>query len=201
MRLAVAFCVAVALCSLPAITHAQPFTSTPPLDVGTTEWMVTSGPAFSVNLFHSVAGHRYFLQTVSWGRVLTGEHGPGKVRGRFQWSFEIVPLYGQYHPDNTLGVGISPLLWRWNFAPSGKVAPFVELAGGALFTRDPVPAKTTRANFTAHVAYGMRYFLAPQTALVVGYRFHHISNGNRLQENPAINAHVVQFGLSMLRSR
>jgi hypothetical protein len=100
---------------------------------------------------------------------------------------------------NTIGFGVSPLVWRWNFQPRGKLAPFAELAGGALWTRDPVPENTTTANFTAHVGYGVRYFVWPQTAIVVGYRFHHISNGNRLDENPGINAHVLQFGVSFAR--
>ena len=172
-----------------------------PIDVGTTEWMITAGPAFGFKVFKSSDDYRYLLQTVSWGRVLSGEHGRGRLRGRFQWSFEVVPFYGQYGPHGTIGVGVTPLLWRWNFVPHGKVAPFAELAGGALFTRDPVPAQTTRGNFTAHASYGMRYLFRPHTALIVSYRFHHISNGNRRDDNPGVNAHVLQFGLSFLRPR
>jgi hypothetical protein len=62
-----------------------------------------------------------------------------------------------------------------------------------------VPARTTTANFTAHVAYGLRYFVRPHLAFVAGYRLHHISNGNRLERNPGINAHVLQAGVSLLR--
>jgi hypothetical protein len=173
----------------------------PLFDAGTTEWMITGGPALGVTVFHSQEGHNYFLQAVSWGRVLSGLVGPGALRGRFQWSVEFVPLYGQYDPERTYGFGITPLLWRWNFAPRGKIAPFAELAGGALWTRDPVPADTTTANFTAHASYGIRYFVRPRTAFVAAYRFHHISNGNRLDRNPGVNAHVIQLGVSLVRPR
>lgn len=173
----------------------------PVLAVGTSEWMIAGGPAFGVQVFHSAMGYGYFLQTVSWGRILTGPHGPGLLRGRFEWAVEVVPFFGQHAPDTTFGIGATPLTWRWNFEPRGRLAPFAELAGGALWTRDPVPRGTTTINFTAHIGYAIRYFFRPHHALVVGYRFHHISNGNRLESNPGVNAHMLQLGLSLMRPR
>jgi hypothetical protein len=64
-----------------------------------------------------------------------------------------------------------------------------------------VPVGTARANFTAHTGFGIRAFVRAQQALVFGYRFHHISNGNRLDRNPGVNAHVLQVGWSHLRPR
>lgn len=182
-------------------TPPQPVDGEPLLDVNTSEWMVSGGPAFGIVVFHSARGHRYMLQTVSWGRVLTEPLLQGPLRGRFEWAFEAAPIYGQYAPTNTYGFGFMPLVWRWNFEPRERFAPFAELAGGALWTRDPVPAGTTTANFSAHAAYGVRYFIRPQQALVASYRFHHISNGNRLDSNPGVNAHVLMFGFSYLRPR
>ncbi|MBA3268992.1 MAG: acyloxyacyl hydrolase [Acidobacteria bacterium] len=168
---------------------------------GTSEWMLTAGPAWGVSLLHSVAGHDYLLQSVSWGRILTDPIGPGALRGRFQWAVEVVPLYGQYAPEKTYGVGLTPIVWRWNFERRGRLSTYAELAGGGLWTQDPVPQRTTTANFTAHLAYGVRYFIRPQQAFVASYRFHHISNGNRLESNPGVNAHVLQFGWTLLRPR
>jgi hypothetical protein len=185
--------------SQPAGAGGDAVDLTPLFDVGTTEWMVTGGPAFGVVVFHSAGGHRYALQTISWGRILARPRGSGALRGRFEWAFEAVPVYGQFAPTNTYGVGFTPLVWRWNFEPRNHLAPYAELAGGALFTRDPVPARTTTANFTAHAGFGVRLFLRPQQALVLGYRFHHISNGNRLDRNPGVNAHVAQVGWTLLR--
>jgi hypothetical protein len=198
MRTEMALAVVLSL-GVAATAGAQEVTPAPTLDVGTTEWMVTAGPALGVTVFNSSAGHRYFLQSLSWGRILTSPHAPGLLRGRFQWSVEFIPLFGQYRPQHTYGFGVTPLLWRWNFEPHGRLAPFAELAGGALFTRDPIPADTTTANFTAHVSYGVRYFMTPHASVVASYRFHHISNGNRLERNPGVNAHVLQFGVSVLR--
>jgi hypothetical protein len=197
MRLSIAVMLAVLVGSQAASAQENP--AVPILDVGTTEWMAAAGPALGVTLFHSSQGHRYFLQTLSWGRVLSEPRGPGVLRGRFQWSVELVPFFGQYQPDHTYGFGITPLLWRWNFEPYGRVAPFAELAGGGLWTGDALPAETTTSNFTAHVAYGIRYFVKPRAAVVVSYRLHHISNGNRRDRNPGVNAHVLQLGVSVVR--
>jgi hypothetical protein len=170
-------------------------------EVGTSELMVTGGPAFGIVLFHSAAGHRYALQTLSWGWIMSQPRGSGALRGRFEWAFEVVPIYGQYAPQHTYGFGVTPLVWRWNFEPHGRLAPYAELAGGALWTKDAVPVRTTTSNFTAHAGGGVRIFIRPQDAIVISYRLHHISNGNRLERNPGVNAHVLQFGWSYLRPR
>jgi hypothetical protein len=177
------------------------FDATSLFDVGASEWMVAGGPAWSASILQSATGHHYALQTVSWGRILMGPRGAGILRGRFEWAIEGVPFYAQYSPQNTYGFGITPLLWRWNFEPVGRLAPYVELGGGALWTRDPVPVRTTTSNFTGHTGAGVRIFIGPSEAVVLGYRFHHISNGNRLEANPGVNAHVLQFGWSHLRPR
>ena len=168
--------------------------------VGSSEWLITGGAAFGVVVFHSSRDHKYLLSSLSWGRVLSGPIGPGLLRGRFEWAIEFVPLFNQYSPDNTVGAGVTPLTWRWNFDPHGKIVPYAELAGGLLWTRAAVPPGTTRGNFTAHATYGVRYFFRPRQAFVAGYSFHHISNGNRLEKNPGVNAHVLQIGLSMMHA-
>ena len=176
------------------------FDAAPLLVRGTTEWMVTAGPAWSVSLFHSVGGHSYLLQSVSWGRILTDSIGPAALRGRFVWAVEAIPMFAQWAPAHTYGVGVTPIVWRWNFEPRGRLSTYAELAGGALWTRDPVPERTTTSNFTAHVSYGVRYFIRPRQALVASYRLHHISNGNRLERNPGVNSHVLQFGWTLMRT-
>ena len=173
----------------------------PLLDVGTTEWMATVGTAFGVVVFHSAEGHKYLMQTLSWGRVLTRPRFPGVLRGRFEWALEVMPVYGQYQPDRVFGVGVSPLSWRWNFEPRGRYAPFVQLSGGVMKSSGEVPPGTTSANFTAHAGGGVRVLVARQQSVVLSYRFDHISNGNRLDRNPGVNAHAIHVGWSLLKPR
>jgi hypothetical protein len=171
------------------------------VEAGATEWKVTGGPAFSLVLFHSVRDHRYVLSTLSWSRILTRPSGPGVLRGRFAWAFEAVPLYGQLAPDDIYGLGITPMVGRWNFEPHGKYAPFLEVGGGALWTQNAVPVLASSANFTAHGSAAVRIFVRSREAVIVGYRFHHISNGNRIRRNPGVNAHVLEIGWSHFPER
>src|SRR5262245_51133561 len=154
--------------------RSAPIDSDTRLPKHTTEWMVSAGAARGVVIFHSAGGHRFGIQTISWGRVLTESHLPGPLRGRFSWALEVVPVFRQVDPTRTYGFGLAPLLWRWNFQPRGRVAPYAELAGGGLWTTEPVPDRTTTANFTAHAGGGARFFVKPHQAVVVNYWFHHI---------------------------
>ena len=126
-------------------------------------------------------------------------HAAAVACGRCLPAVDAAVYNGQFAPTHTYGFGLSPLVWRWNFEPRERVATYAEIAGGGLWTTDPVPVRTTTANFTAHAAYGVRYLVRPHHAFVVSYRFHHISNGNRLERNPGVNAHVFQVGFSYLR--
>lgn len=215
MRIAVAI-ILLTLLFAPSTSHAQttdaeapaagqvvapPLDAGPVLALGATEWMTTFGTGWGVVVFNSAGGHDYVTQNVSWGRVLSGPKFPGALRGRFEWAFEATPVYGQYHPDKAYGFGLTPLVWRWNFEPRGRYAPFAQLAGGALWTSAPVPEQTTTSNFTANAGFGLRILFKSRQALVLMYRFDHISNGNRLESNPGVNAHALHFGFSLLRPR
>ncbi len=163
------------------------------------EWVVAAGAAWSVNLFESTANHRYAVQLVSWGRELTRPLGPGVLRGRFAWAAEATPIFAQTAPSRLYGFGLAPIVWRWNFGPRPRWSAFGELSMGGLWTSGPIPTKTSRANFTAHWGGGVRLRTSGRHAVLLGYRFQHISNGNNLGSNPGVNSHVLLAGLSLTR--
>lgn len=170
------------------------------LDGRSTEWVLAAGVARSVNLFQSTAGRAYVVQTIGWGRELTRELGRGALRGRFAWAVEAMPVFAQYSPSAIYGVGFAPVVWRWNFVPKPKWSAFAELSMGGLWTTEPIPEKTHRTNFTAHWGAGVRVRPRGPHALLLGYRFQHVSNGNQLGFNPGVNSHVVLIGWSHRRS-
>lgn len=149
-----------------------------------------------MNLFESTAGRRYAVQTVAWGRELTGDLHLFGVGGRFAWGVEAMPLFAQFEPSRIYGVGFAPLVWRWNFTPQPAWSAFAELSMGGLFTNQPIPEKTGRVNFSAHWGGGVRLRQRGPNALLVGYRFQHFSNGNEFATNPGVNSHVVIVGWS-----
>jgi hypothetical protein len=160
------------------------------------EWTISVGVARSVNLFQSTAGRAYALQTLSWGRELTREWGPGSLRGTFTWAVEALPIFAQFSPSAIYGFGFAPVVWRWNFKPRPRYSAFAELSMGGLWTTEPIPERTSRGNFTAHWGGGVRLRRRGANALVIAYRFQHFSNGNQLGSNPGVNSHVVLVGWS-----
>jgi hypothetical protein len=160
------------------------------------EWSVAAGAAKSVNLFQSTAGRAYAVQNISYSRELTRDLKIFGVRGRFAWGIEAMPMFLQYQPSRIYGVGIAPVVWRWNFPARPKWSAFGELSMGGLWTSDPIPEDTGRINFSAHWGGGLRLRPRGGNAILIGYRFQHFSNGNQLGSNPGVNSHVLIAGWS-----
>jgi len=165
------------------------------------EWMVSAGAARSVALFDSAGDRSYGVQTVSWGRALTRPHGPGWLRGCFTWAAEATPILVQFEPTHLYGVGVAPVVWRWNFLPLRRWSVFAELSMGGLWTTAPIPENTKSVNFTAHWGGGVRWHTSARDSVVVSYRFQHFSNGNQLSVNPGVNSHVLLAGWSRRSAR
>jgi hypothetical protein len=160
------------------------------------EWNVGAGVAKSVNLYQSTAGRNYAVQTIGWSKSVGPEMAPGVARGCFAWGVEAMPLFLQFNPTNIYGVGMAPLVWRWNLVPRRRWSAFAELSMGALWTSDPIPDKTSRLNFSAHWGAGIRLRPRGANAWLLAYRFQHFSNGNQFSSNPGVNSHVFLAGWS-----
>lgn len=166
---------------------------------GATEWMIGGASGVGVGRRLDRDNSTYVFHAMSWGRILTAPVGPAFIRGRFEWALEVVPIFAQYRPGRAYGAGISPLVWRWNLDQHGPIAGFGEVAGGGLWSNTSLPEGTAPGNFTAHVGVGLRFLMRADRGVVLTYRLHHISNGNRVDRNPGVNAHVVYFGWTLLR--
>ncbi len=129
---------------------------------------------------------------VRLGKVLTGDHGGGFVRGNFEWSADVMPLYYVVQPgQNAYSAGFNPVNLKWNFTNSAKTVPYLEFGGGVLFSNTEVPAATSNVNFLTHAALGFQFFMKEKRALTLTTRYEHISNAGLTVPNPGIN--TVQF--------
>jgi hypothetical protein len=134
------------------------------------------------------AGFRY-------GWVITAPHGPGFLRGRFEYAVDAVPVFVLFQPSNTAyGAAVNPFALIWDFDTHGRVVPYIDLGGGALFTNTQVPAGTSRINFTTAGAVGL-HFLAGKMNWTADVRFMHISNAGLETLNPGINTVQLRLGL------
>jgi len=134
------------------------------------------------------AGFRY-------GWVLTEPHGPNFLRGRFEYAVDAVPVFVVFQPTNTAyGAALNPFALIWDFDTRGRVAPYIDLGGGVLFTNTQVPAGTSRINFTTSGAVGL-HFLGGKVNWTADVRFMHISNASLATLNPGINTVQLRLGL------
>src|SRR5205085_2199343 len=58
---------------------------------------------------------------VRLGKVLTGDHFGGFLRGNFEWSADLLPIYYVVQPlNNAYGAGFNPLNLKWNFTSANR---------------------------------------------------------------------------------
>jgi hypothetical protein len=146
---------------------------------------------------------------------LNGQYTVTMLAGRqvaLKWVVEVVPvallsdpgevyfLPNQKVPSfragaTTYGGGLTPLGMQINFRNGRRVQPFFDAHGGALyFTRqEPVP-NSSQFNFTFNFGTGLQVFTGRRSSLLVGYKYHHISNANTATENPGVDNNEVYAG-------
>ena len=152
---------------------------------------------------HSVSGGTgntgVFNGGLRYGWVLTDPHGPGFLKGRFEYAVDAVPVFLVFQPANTAyGFGVNPLGLKWNFVSRGSIAPYFELGGGALFTSHNVPTGTSSINFTSGAALGFHH-LGDKMNWSLDVRYIHISNAGLTDLNPGINTIQLRLGLGVFR--
>jgi hypothetical protein len=163
---------------------------------------------------------------VRLGKVITGEHLPGLLRGQFEYAGELMPYWealtppphrqlvtvagqapqleayggGAYH-----GFSITPIILRWDFQPHGRFAPWVQAAGGLIYTTHKfppdvlvaqgTPGGTSVFNFTPQGGIGVQYFVRPHQSIMLEASGIHISSSSLGDKNPGVNESVqLQIG-------
>jgi len=147
---------------------------------------------------HSVPGGRTHTSIwnagLRYGWILLDSHGPGFLRGKFEYAIDAVPVYLIFQPANTAyGVGVNPLNLKWNFERHGRIVPYAELSGGLLFTTHDVPPYTSSVNFTPSAAFGA-HFLGEKFVWSLEGRYLHISDAGLSRLNPGVNTFEVRIG-------
>jgi lipid A 3-O-deacylase len=190
-------------------------------------------------------GFKFIWAGAHAGKVLTGLKGPGLLRGNFEYGVEVFPFWQSYTPESQrqtcvlvanpilpgteaatcsapytiggtfTGISITPIQLRWNFAGTRRWAPWVQGAGGLLWTNHKYPAfggppannggvtvgstgnngtndDTSVWNFTPQFGVGMHYFLSAKHSIDFGANAIHISSASLGDKNPGVNA-SVQF--------
>jgi hypothetical protein len=184
--------VALLFCASLACAQARP-------EDGGREVQIWTGGGHSVSGGTSDTG--VWNVGVRYGWILTQPHGPGFLKGRFEYAVDGVPMFLVFQPRNTAyGVGINPLNLKWNFATRGRFSPYFEISGGTLFTSSDVPPGTSRVNFTSGTALGT-HILGDKYNWSLEVRYMHISNSGLADPNPGINTIQVRVGIGKFFGR
>lgn len=163
---------------------------------------------------------------VRLGKVITDQHLPGILRGQFEYAGELMPYWEAFTPPPHValtkyeyegqtgyilapygggtytGFSITPIILRWNFAPSRHFAPWFQGAGGLVYTPHKfppdilvthgTPGGTSVFNFTPQGGIGFHYFVKPKRSIDFAANAIHISSASLGDRNPGVNA-SVQF--------
>ncbi|HEY4356883.1 MAG TPA: acyloxyacyl hydrolase [Acidobacteriaceae bacterium] len=110
------------------------------------------------------------------------------------------------------GASITPVIFRWNFTSGKRWMPWVQGAGGLIWTNHKYPAfgsdvlnlnndgpgaNTSVWNFTPQFGVGTHYFVKPKRSIDFGANAIHVSSASLGDKNPGVNASVqVSLGYS-----
>jgi len=111
------------------------------------------------------------------------------------------------------GSSITPIMLRYNFTHGRRFMPWIQAAGGVVWTSHKYPAvgdlnptdptqtgpasDTSVWNFTPQGGIGAHYFLRPERSLDMSINGVHISSASLGDKNPGVNASVqVSVGYS-----
>jgi hypothetical protein len=93
----------------------------------------------------------------------------------------------------TIGEAMSPLGLQWNFAPSHRMQPLIDLHGGYMYSTRPIPIATAGSfNFTFDIGAGVEFYQTKARSVRAEFRYHHISNAGTATENPGIDSGMIQ---------
>ncbi|MFQ5744079.1 MAG: acyloxyacyl hydrolase [Acidobacteriota bacterium] len=192
-----AFCL-ILMASTATPVLAQAKQSDPPLRSGKSLWGIFSSFGFSQEINNSDGDTNIFTSGFRWSHLF-GVHGPGKLRGHPAFAVEAMPVMGFFASGrNAYGSGFN-LLFEQRFNGRGRVLPIWRLGAGALGTNKEVPEGETQFNFSLVTGFAVDIMVNEGSALEIGYRFHHVSNGNTGNRNPGINAHTIMIGWTFYR--
>ena len=194
LRLAVVLA-AIALFKAPARAQA----ANEDLVAGSHGFEVWTGIGHSIS--RSVTHTAVWNGGIRYGWVLTDPHGPGFLRGRFEYGVDAVPVFVVFQPARTAyGISFDPFSLRWYFLQHRSVTPYADFSGGVLFTNHQVPPGVNAINFTPSAGIGIS---VPHGRFRWTAELHylHISDAFLTSSNPGINLLQLRVGIGLYKGR
>lgn len=104
----------------------------------------------------------------------------------------------RYQADSYSGFGITPLGFQFNFNQHNIVQPFIKSSAGFIYFKKPFPDnRGVQFNLTLELGAGIEIMVLDNISLSLGYKYHHMSNGQAGQINPGIDSNIFYTGITI----
>jgi Lipid A 3-O-deacylase (PagL) len=170
----------------------------PWLGSGIKEFAAAGGFSSSHDLSGTATGITAMHIIPHYGWFVTDPGGPRWLPGWLHGSLELIaePTYLKINRDESTNFVGPTAVARWVFGTRGRVRPYVEAAVGALVGESGTVQTNCDLNFSLQVGTGVLLFWSERNAVTVGYRLHHLSNGNLCEGNRGLNSALFILGIS-----
>lgn len=100
-------------------------------------------------------------------------------------------------PSSLSGFGMTPLGFQFNALQNHTVKPFFKSSAGFMYLTEPFPDdRGTNFNFTLEIGTGIDIELTRNSFFTIGYKYHHMSNGQFGQINPGVDSNMFYAGIT-----
>lgn len=97
--------------------------------------------------------------------------------------------------ESVYGIGLVPAKVYLPFIKK-NTTPFFTTSAGIFVTNRAFPDfRGAKLNYVLEFGMGYQIELGSKQLLQLGYKLHHLSNGNRAVENPGIDSHMLFLGI------
>lgn len=134
------------------------------------------------------------------GVVITDEIGTGPLSGNLEILAE--PFYGRFKNGFSADTVGASLVTKYNLLSFGRWMPFWDVGVGVLWTdlAPRIAEDSSQVNFAIQTGPGVQYFVTMRMALILGVRYHHISNAGMGERNLGLDALLPYAGISWILS-
>ena len=154
---------------------------TPFGSAGTWRFNVQAGAGWDIK-----RDNQEYLAGVSWSYFVIDD---------VSMELEFNGLFADQKTDNAAGFNFN-LIFRWHFWTEERWSTYLDFGAGLLLSTDHIPQNGSSFNFTPQGGVGLTYALREETRLILGVRWHHISNANTFEDNPGRDSILFYSGLS-----
>lgn len=104
----------------------------------------------------------------------------------------------KYQSESFSGFGFSPLGFQFNINQKNIVQPFFKTSAGFMLFNEPFPdQRGVKFNYTLELGGGLEIVVTDHMSLSVGYKYHHMSNGQTGQINPGVDSNIFYTGVTI----